>query len=183
MTRMSRSRRQPRHPHSQRGVALAVVLILLLVMTLLALTSLRGTLMEERMSANLMDRSLSFQAAEAALREGEALAAGKPALPAAGCSNGVCAKFDPAAAPRWLDETTWSNARVAVVDLGGITARPRFFIELLADNVPAKGSCTTSEDVSPDAACSGTEHRYRITARSEAAGRAVVVLQSNYAVP
>jgi type IV pilus assembly protein PilX len=180
MKPMTRSLHSPR---AQRGVALAVVLILLLVMTLLALTSLRGTLLEERMSANLMDRSLSFQAAEAALREGEALAAGKPPLPAAGCSNGVCAKVDPAAAPRWLDETVWNNARVAVVNLGGVTARPRFFVELLADNVPAQGSCTTSEDVSPDAACSGTEHRYRITARSEAAGRAAVILQSNYAVP
>lgn len=180
---MNRMPRPPGFPRAQRGVALAVVLILLLVMTLLALTSLRGTLLEERMSANLMDRSLSFQAAEAALREGEALAAGKPPLPAAGCSNGVCARVDPAAAPRWQDETVWSNARVAVVNLGGVTARPRFFVELLADNVPAKGSCTTSEDVSPDAACSGTEHRYRITARSEAVGRAAVILQSNYAVP
>ena len=180
---MNRMPRPLRSPRAQRGVALAVVLILLLVMTLLALASLRGTLMEERMSANLMDRSLGFQAAEAALREGEALAAVKPPVPAAGCSNGICAKVDPAASPRWQDETVWSNARVAVVNLGGITARPKFFIELLADNVPARGSCTTSEDVSPDATCSGTEHRYRITARSEAAGRATVILQSNYAVP
>lgn len=183
MNRMPRTLRTPRSPRAQRGVALAVVLILLLVMTLLALASLRGTVMEERMSANLMDRSLSFQAAEAALREGEALAASKPPLPASGCSNGVCARVDPAAAPRWLDASAWSNARTATVALGGITARPQYFVELLADNVPAKGSCTTSEDVSPDAACSGTEHRYRITARSEAADRAVVILQSNYAVP
>jgi len=175
--------RAPRHPRRQRGVALAVVLVLLLVMTLLALASVRGTLMGERMSAAVMDRSLSFQAAEAALREGEALAAGKPPLPAAGCSNGVCAKVDPAAAPRWLDAAVWGNARVAVVNLGGTTARPKYIVELLADNVPAKGSCTTSEDVSPEAACSGSEHRYRITARSEAAGRAEVILQSNYAVP
>lgn len=177
MTRMTSS------PKSQRGVALAVVLILLLVMTLLALVSLRGTLMEERMSASLMDRSLSFQAAEAALREGEALAASKPALPASGCSNGVCAIPAPSDAARWLDETVWSTARVAKVEVGGITAKPKYIVELLADNVPAKGSCTTSEDVSPDEGCSGTERRYRITARSEAAGRAEVMLQTNYAVP
>ena len=59
----------------QRGVALIVVLILLLIMTLLGLASLRGTLMEERMTSSLYDRSLSFQAAEAALRQGEELAA------------------------------------------------------------------------------------------------------------
>jgi Tfp pilus assembly protein PilX len=77
--------------HAQRGVALLVVLILLLVMSLMAVLSLRGTLMEERASANMMDRSLSFQAAEAALRQGESLAATKPALPAAVAPPG-CAR-------------------------------------------------------------------------------------------
>jgi len=167
----------------QSGIALVVVLILLVAMSLLAIVSLRGTLMEERMSANMMDRSLSFQAAEAALREGEALAATKPVLPASGCNNGVCAMPDATAAPRWRDAAVWAGARVAVVDLGGTTARPRYFIELLDDDVPARGTCTTSEDLSPDAACSGKEHRYRITARSEAEGRAQVMLQSHYAVP
>ena len=167
----------------QNGIALVVVLILLVAMSLLAIVSLRGTLMEERMSANMMDRSLSFQAAEAALREGEALAATKPVLPASGCNNGVCAMPDATAAPRWRDAAVWAGARVAVVDLGGTTARPRYFIELLDENVPARGTCTTSEDLSPDATCSGKEHRYRITARSEAVGRAQVMLQSHYAVP
>lgn len=56
----------------QRGAALVIVLLLLLVMTLLGLASLRATLLEERMTGALFDRSLAFQAAEAALREGEA---------------------------------------------------------------------------------------------------------------
>ena len=60
-----------RSPRRQRGVALLVVLMLLLIMTLLGLASLRGSIMEERMSANLFDRSLMFQAAESALRQGE----------------------------------------------------------------------------------------------------------------
>jgi type IV pilus assembly protein PilX len=168
---------------AQGGIALVVVLVLLLVMSLMAVLSLRGTLLEERMSANMMDRSLSFQAAEAALREGEAYAATKPVLPASGCSNGVCAIAAPTDTPRWKDATVWANARSAVVNVGGMTATPRYIVELLADNVPAHGTCTTSEDVSPDAACTGTEHRYRITARSQAAGRAEVMLQSHYAVP
>nr|WP_159016282.1 PilX N-terminal domain-containing pilus assembly protein [Lysobacter profundi] len=176
-------------PQTQRGVALAVVLILLLVMTLLGLASLRGTLMEERMSANQVDRSLSFQAAEAALREGEAVAAGKPTLPGggvvgSGCLNGLCAKPDPAVVtPVWQDPTVWASAPSAVVNLGNKTATPKYIVELLADDVPPHGSCTTSGDVSPDAECSGTERRYRITARSDAADRAQVMLQSIYAVP
>lgn len=174
----------------QRGVALAVVLILLLVMTLLGLAAMRGTLMEERMSANLLDRSLAFQATEAALREGEALAATKPPPPAAGCSNGVCAKPNPATAgdaQRWLNAGFWADAsgnwREATVTVDAVAAKPRFIVELMATDVPSKGSCTTEIDVSPEAECSGTEHRYRITARSQAADRAEVILQSNFAAP
>lgn len=179
-----------RFPSRQRGVALAVVLILLLVMTLLGLAAMRGTLMEERMSANLLDRSLAFQAAEAALREGEALAMSKPTLPASGCSNGLCAKPDPVSptdSQRWLAAGFWDDGsgkwREATVTVGDLTAKPRFIVELLDSTLPADGSCTTSIDVSPDAGCSGTESSYRVTARSQAADRAEVTLQSIYAVP
>jgi len=170
-------------PDAQRGVALMVVLILLLVMSLMAVLSLRGTLMEERSTANMMDRSLSFQAAEAALRQGEALAATKPTLPSSGCNNGLCAIPAPTDPPRWKDGTVWASARTLNVSLGSQTATPRYIVELIANNVPPRGSCTTEENVSPEATCSGSESRYRITARSQAAGRAEVMLQSNFAVP
>lgn len=178
---------RPASPIAQRGVALAVVLILLLVMSLLALASIRGTLLKERMSGNMLDRSLAFQATEAALREGEALAAGKPALPSSGCANGLCAKPLAATPPRWQAAGFWDdgsgNWRETTVTIGTLTAKPRYIVELLDDNIPAKGSCTTSIDVSPEASCQGSERRYRITARSLAQDRAEVMLQSIYAVP
>ncbi|GHT92936.1 hypothetical protein FACS1894116_03960 [Betaproteobacteria bacterium] len=46
-------------------------MILLMVMSLLAITSLRASIQEERMSSTALDRNLAFQAAEAGLREGE----------------------------------------------------------------------------------------------------------------
>jgi type IV pilus assembly protein PilX len=173
---------QSQLPRSQRGIALVVVLILLVVMSLLAILSLRSTLMEERMSANMMDRSLSFQAAEAALREGETVAAGKQRGDAA-CTNAICNQPVAANAPRWTDNAVWAAARTTSVNLGNRTAQAQFFVEYLADNVPARGTCTTTEDVSPDATCTTLEWRYRITARSTAAGRATVMLQTTYAVP
>lgn len=183
-SRVSRVRPAPRPP---RGAVLAVVLILLVVMSLLAILSLRGTLLQERMAGNMLDRSLGFQAAEAALRAGEALArsarTGAVTIPTSGCSGGLCARPDPSAPPRWEDETVWADAREIAVEVNGTTLRPRYIVELLADDVPPRGSCVTAEDVSPDAACGGREHRYRITARSQAAGRAEVILQSHYAVP
>ena len=41
----------PSRAAGQRGVALVVVLILLVVMTLLALAAMRGSILQERMSA------------------------------------------------------------------------------------------------------------------------------------
>lgn len=174
----------------ERGVALVIVLVLLLVVTLLALASLRSALLEERMSASVLDRSLAFQAVEAALREGEAYAAARPVPTASGCVAGLCSKPDPAVPgdnARWRAAGFWADAsgtwREATVDLGGVTAKPRYIVELLDSGLPTSGECTTSIDVSPDATCFGSVNHYRITAYSQAEGRADVMIQSIYTVP
>lgn len=175
----------------QQGVVLVVVLVLLLVATLLALANLRNMLLEERMGAAVLDRSLAFQAAEAALREGERVAAGRP-MPAAGsgCAAGLCSKPDPDEPDdnaRWDAAGFWADGsgkwREATVKVGDQTVKPRFIVELLDAGLPATGECTTSIDVSPDATCFGTVNHYRITAYSHAEGRADVMLQSIYVAP
>jgi len=174
----------------QDGVALAVVLILLLVVTLLALASLRTALLEQRMATAVVDRGLAFQAVEAALREGEAIAATRPE-PAAGsgCVDGLCSRPDPSKPEdnaRWLAAGFWSDGsgtwRAATGTVEG-TATPRFIVELVDTGLPATGDCTTSVDLSPEAGCFGTVNHYRITAYSHEAGRADVMLQSVYAAP
>lgn len=54
-----------------KGVALPVALIFLLVLTVIGVSSLGTTVFEEKMAANSLNREIAFQAAEAALREGE----------------------------------------------------------------------------------------------------------------
>ena len=61
-----------RAPARQQGVSLLVVLILMVVMSVLGIAVLRSSAMQERMSANMYDRSLATQAAEAALVEARA---------------------------------------------------------------------------------------------------------------
>lgn len=61
----------PRQVRSERGAALVVGLVFLVVMTLIAVTAMQSTTLQERMAGNVRDRSLAFQAAEAALRAGE----------------------------------------------------------------------------------------------------------------
>lgn len=55
----------------QRGVVLIISLIILLLMTIIGISSIKMTTLEERMAGNLRDQNLSFQSAEAALVEGE----------------------------------------------------------------------------------------------------------------
>lgn len=176
-------------PH-QQGVALVVALILLVVMTLLGLSAMRSVTLEEKMAANTFDRSVSFQAAEAALREAE----GKlivvppsiaPSIPTTSdCVAGICkapAADDP---PRWVThancETKPSDPSVpwqlgtAVVS-GSITLTPTYFIEHLGDGFPCNPN-----DINSAATCK----RYRVTVCSSPGdGRAVVMLQSVYATP
>lgn len=161
----------------QDGASLLIVLILLLIMTLLGLAALRGTLLEERMSANLRDRSLGFQAAEAALREGEALAAlatTRAAVPASGCSNGICATPDASQPDRWLSSSFngWRDGTTSV----GQAVAPRFFIEYMGD-APTWPGCDRIDESNRSPLC--MRPRYRVTARSQAADRASVLLQTN----
>lgn len=177
----------------QRGAALIVALILLMIMSMLGLSSIRTTSMQERMSANAFDRSLAFQAAEYALRLGEDQAvlwgekagtvgsfpAIDPALPSDGnctaqtaCTvTGLCQIPDPdCLTNRWDDVTTpWQMAPA----LGGLSVTPKYFVEAIAINAP----CDLSEPTLGLQTCK----RFRITATSVADGRGNVMLQSIYA--
>ncbi|MEN1956333.1 pilus assembly PilX family protein [Luteimonas changyuni] len=158
----------------QSGVSLIVVLVLLLVMTLLGLAVLGSTLLEERMSANMYDRSLGFQAAESALREGEALAATNPLVPVAGCAAGLCAIPVAADPDRWTSAafTGWQSASS---DLGPLPAPASFIVEYMGE-APTWPGCDRQIPMSD--LCMSP--RYRITARSTAPDRADVLLQTNF---
>lgn len=51
----------------QKGIVLVVGLVFLLVLTILGVTTLRTTTLEERMAGNLMSKTLAFQDAEATI--------------------------------------------------------------------------------------------------------------------
>lgn len=59
------------YPTQQRGAVLIVALIMLLLLTIIGLSSMRGTSLQENMASNMRDSNLALQASEAALRKGE----------------------------------------------------------------------------------------------------------------
>lgn len=62
---------QNRSPRRERGAILVVSLLLLLVLTILAVTTMRTSVFEERMAGNARDVNLAFQSSEAAARNAE----------------------------------------------------------------------------------------------------------------
>lgn len=180
----------------QRGVALVVALILLVVATLIGLAATRGTMLQEKMSGNSFDRSLSFQRSEAGLRAAEAAITAnweiatlngidcQPGAPAAPC-NIVPADAFTGTSANWIDAAAAFDVNSALTD--GI---PQYQIHLIGTGT-ADGSFGTADNANsanygnnnaPD-----TVAYYRVTARSAnpalAGGRAIVVLQTTVRRP
>ncbi len=99
----------------QTGAALIVSLLLLLVMTLLGVSAMQGSVLEEKMAGNFFEREKTFQIAEAQLRSAEAVVRAMDIdlnIPANGCTNGICAEPDlQARTPRYRDSSysAWSE--------------------------------------------------------------------------
>lgn len=165
---------------AQRGVVLVVALVLLAIMSLVGLNAMRSVSSEERMAGHTYDRSVSFQAAESALREAEAAVSLNKPVMAIGdpCTAGICEALPPVPpapprAPRWLDDsfTDWQDA--TAVTSGSVSLTPQYIVEYLGNTFECEpGSPSTTSDCK----------RYRITARSNAgADRAAVMVQSTFA--
>ncbi|MHC8368625.1 pilus assembly PilX family protein [Pseudomonas sp. ZT5P21] len=57
--------------HTQRGMALLISLVFLLLLTLIGISSMQNATLQEKMASSVTLRNQSFQGAEAALRVGE----------------------------------------------------------------------------------------------------------------
>jgi type IV pilus assembly protein PilX len=71
----------------ERGAVLVISLVILMVMTVVGVTAMRGTALEERMAGNLRDGVLAFEAAEAALRAASEAADSWTSIPPAACDG------------------------------------------------------------------------------------------------
>ena len=159
----------------QQGAALVVSLVLLLVVTVLGVTSMRTTTLQERMAGNLRDNNLAFQAAEAALRDGEQMLQ-QATLPAFDGTDGLLPRQPSAGVAAFWNEYAWSTqSREAtrLEDVGMTAAPPRFVIEELPP-VPGEGDSLRFGPL-PEVGF------YRVTAMGVGGSTdAVVILQTTY---
>lgn len=76
---------------TQKGFALVIALIFILVLTILGLTAMQTSTLQERMAGSGRDRNTAFQATETALRAAESALTGIAATSFTDtCSNGLC---------------------------------------------------------------------------------------------
>ena len=143
----------------QTGVVLVVGLVFLLVMTIIGVTAIQSSTMQERMAGNASDRNLAFQSAETALKRGEDEVIGQ------GC---VDLKANTAGQPD-PDATNWSGANVVTLD----ASYPHRAYALT--RVPPQQSEDESEEAEAESTCGGF---YFVTAKAESPKGMRVVLQS-----
>lgn len=84
----------------ERGIAMISVLMFLLIMTIIGMAAMQSSSLQERMAGNMRDQDVSFQAAENALREGEAWLAAQTSMPTVSASG--AANCDP-----YCNSTVW----------------------------------------------------------------------------
>ena len=174
--------------HRQQGAALLFSLIILLLLTVIGVTVLQTTTLQERMAGAQRDRFIAFQAAEATIREAERFL-DQLVLPEFNGANGL---FHHASAPLPLIYETEGH-RVdwnATFNQGSVSPRP-YTGSSLDDMLPASAPQPryVIEEV-PSSTASGpgaadepvTEgFLYRITALATGpSGRSTVVLQVVY---
>jgi type IV pilus assembly protein PilX len=177
----------------EKGAILIVSLILLLVMTVLALSASQMTRMQERMAANSRDRDLALQSAEAGLRNGERLieALGSAPIPCTAVSprcsvyanNALPVDIGFQTAPWWdstgwrygTSDTTWSTTVAnAMVGSGMVRSDPSFVVEEV-EEVP---DTLTIPPTGPPP----SRFYYRVTSAAEGGtATSQVVLRSTFA--
>lgn len=153
--------------HAQRGAVLIVSLILLLVMTILALSGSQMARLQERMSGNIRDADVAFQSAEAGARDSEEYLQAMTAWPSICTALGsTCRIYDTGVLAnddlRYTDSTFWSTygweyRTSGTKDITEAQQDPRYIIEKLATICDtAESPCTEYDSL----------YYFRTTARS-----------------
>ena len=187
---------------AQRGAALVVGLIMLLLLTLIGVAGMKDTLLQQKMVANTKDREVALQAAESALRAAEDTL-GKPSKLTMTETGGLynMSGTPPTVLIRTAQESAfwqqWDWAASSVVyglSLAGVnpSSPPRYVVEQLPKGSAVSGGGSSGAGAIVDAvdlrgndglaAGGGVEYtQYRVTAKGVGSSAdAMVLLQSTF---
>lgn len=178
---------------SQDGAVLFVSLVFLFVLTLIGLSGMQNSNLQEKMAGNMRERSLAFQAAETALKAGELLLENENHNLAFNCGGGTDGLYDisqTSAADASLSctmaspekDSSWTSTTDFLTVLknnithpfANLNDKPKYILEKLG---PAMGQAGDSLEANQPQ--SKKLFYYRVTARGVGlSNNSVVVLQS-----
>jgi len=163
---------------NQTGVVLVVSLVMLLLLTLIGLTGMQTTSLEEKMAGNIRNQNLAFQAAESALRAGEAVLT-QATLPSFNNTNGMYAEGSAASIFDDLTGTSVWAAATTVTYSTGTLANTAEDPEYIIQKMPSVGGGGSGSSL--DATSFTTSEYFRVTAMGKGGDTtAVAVVQSIY---
>ncbi|MEE9598402.1 MAG: PilX N-terminal domain-containing pilus assembly protein [Acidiferrobacterales bacterium] len=172
-----------RYPTMQRqqGVALVMSMAFLLILTLIGVTAMNTSSLEERMTGNMVDKNYSLQAAESALLAGELMVKGLAGVPPLDPPNPNDGFHLPSTTltPRWYEAGMWTGSdHISYAGLSKVATQPKFIIEHM-------GQVSTGDAVTEGEGYSGGGSPdlevFRITARGTGSSdNAMSMVQSTY---
>ena len=124
----------------QKGAILVFCLIFLTVLTMMGVSSMESTTLEERMSGNMRDYTIAFQSAESAIKAAEAWLVTEGIQPAVSGDGSehvwIENSMDQSATDGkywWehasADGTWWNNYGVEMTGVAQVSTQPRYIIE------------------------------------------------------
>ena len=178
----------------QRGSALITALSILLVLTVLGVSAMSTSALQERMAGNARDAEVAFEAAEAALRAAENYLQGSYSasdFSSTGGSGGKFSMYASSAPDRWKDETNWTTSgKHAVYSSysGNVGSNyPLFIIERVNASLDTAASESNAMEASSysnrETEITGDIGVFQITARGYGlSANSRVMLQSYYGI-
>ena len=144
----------------QQGAALIIALVILLIMNVIGVTAANMTVIEERMAGHYLNKHGSFDAAEAALRDGEDVS---DAFALYAPTDGTAGLYVPNTGndPRWeAAATTWQTRAASTIP--GVAQQPQYISEYMG-GVPRDENCLLDAEASTTQDC--WRYAYRVTAQ------------------
>ena len=172
----------------QRGAVLIISMIILLLLTILGVTSMQSTNLEERMAGNMRDQNLAFEAAEAALRDAEEFL-DTVATTGAFDTDGSDGLYDDTIQEVWntIDWTgaaTGTNGYIQADNIGtgqGLGTAPKYVIQHIVS--VGEEADQTNLDNYGQGTGAGKTGLFRVTARGTGGSdNSVVILQTVFGV-
>lgn len=169
--------------NKQRGSILIVSLMILVVLTMIGVSSMSSSSLQERMAGNFRDRQIAFQAAETALAYAEDFA--RNSVNSASIFNDTNGYYSTYNGPTNLtafDATWWTTTKSQVLPttIDQVRTQPRYIIEYRGDIGENEGTSINVGGYGVNAG-GGLIANFRVTVRATGlSDNTTVILQSNY---